>query len=285
MKEHQHTIAFIGCGNMAGSIVQGLIETGYPKEKLWGTSRRKERTDYLRQELGINATQDNVQAVQHADVIVLAVKPQQMQAVSKQIAPIVQQKKHPLIISVAVGISTAMLRKWLGNGAEHLNFAIVRSMPNTPSLVGAGASGLFANPYVTSAQKALAESLHRAVGIAVWVGDEALINAVAAVSGSGPAYFFYVIEAMQMAGVKQGLSKEQAKLLALQTAVGASKLALESDDDVVNLRRNVTSPNGTTEQATKTFDELGLSAIFDKAMQAASNRAVELTKLLDTMEE
>lgn len=275
----QRNIAFIGCGNMAVSIVKGLIETGYSRDKLWGTSRNIERINYLREVLEINATQDNLEAVEQADIIVLAVKPQQMQAVAKQIAPVVQKKSQSLVISVAVGISTQMLEKWLGN-----TIAIVRSMPNTPSLIGAGASGLFANTVASDEQKAIAETIHRAVGIAVWVKKEELINAVASVSGSGPAYIFYVIESMQKAGVKLGLDQEQAKILALQTAFGAGRLALESNEDAAVLRKKVTSPNGTTEQAIKTFDEMGLSAIFEQAMTAASERAVVLTELLDTEE-
>lgn len=276
---YQHNIAFIGCGNMAVSIVKGLVETGYSRDKLWGTSRNIERINYLREVLEINATQDNLEAVEQADIIVLAVKPQQMQAVAKQIAPVVQKKSQPLVISVAVGISTQMLEKWLGN-----TIAIVRSMPNTPSLIGAGASGLFANAVASDKQKAIAETIHRAVGITVWVEKEELINAVASVSGSGPAYIFYVIESMQKAGVKLGLGQEQAKILALQTAFGAGRLALESNEDAAVLRKKVTSPNGTTEQAIKTFDEMGLSAIFEQAMTAASERAVVLTELLDTEE-
>lgn len=283
MTNHQYNIAFIGCGNMAVSMIQGLINTGYPKEKIWGTSRKVERINHLRENLEINATQDNVEAAETADVLVLAVKPQQMQALAKQIAPIVQKNK-PLVISVAVGISTSMLVKWLGE-RETAEISVVRSMPNTPSLISAGASGLFANKFVSEEQREFAESMHRAVGVAIWLEKEELISAVASVSGSGPAYIFYVIEAMQNAGVKLGLTTEQSKLLALQTAVGASKLALESDEDVAELRRKVTSPNGTTEQAIKTFDEMKLSAIFDKAMQAASHRANELTALLDITEE
>lgn len=274
--KNNHSIAFIGCGSMALSIVQGLLETGYPKEKLWATSRRKERVTYFNEILEINASSNNIEAAQVADVIVLAVKPQQMQAVARELACVVQENK-PLIISVAVGVSAGMLEKWLGG-----EVALVRSMPNTPALIGAGASGLFANNLVSEEQKTVAESLHRAVGIAVWVEDEILINAVASVSGSGPAYIFYVIEAMQNAGIKLGLSAEQAKLLALQTAIGASRLALESDEGVASLRRKVTSPNGTTERAIKVFDEMALSATFEKAMRAASDRAKVLTDLLDT---
>jgi pyrroline-5-carboxylate reductase len=270
-----NTIAFVGCGNLLSSIVSGLIETGYPKEKLWATNRSAQRVNFFKEHAGINATDDNIEAVRQADVVVLGVKPQQMQAVVKQVAPIIKENK-PLVISVAVGVSVALIEKWLGGSA-----AIVRSMPNTPALIGAGAAGLYANNMVSGEQKTIAESIHRAVGLALWVKEETLIDAVAAVSGSGPAYFFYVIEAMQQAGQQLGLTESDANLLALQTAVGAGRLALESEDDVVVLRKKVTSPKGTTEQAINVFEQENLKEIFAKAMQATTERAKILTRLLD----
>jgi pyrroline-5-carboxylate reductase len=273
MKKHV-TIAFIGCGNLSTSLVRGLLAAGYPKEKIWVTNRSAEKSQTLRDTFGVHAGEDNHEAAQHAEVIVLGVKPQQMQAMAKDIASIVQRNK-PLVISVAIGINTAMLERWLGG-----EIAIVRSMPNTPALVSTAASGLYANERVTKMQKDFAESLHRAVGIAVWVEKESLIDVVAAVSGSGPAYFFYIIEAMQTAAVKLGLSEKVASELALQTAVGASRLALESGDDVVALRKKVTSPKGTTEQAIKVFDERQLPGIIEAGMQATILRAQALTASL-----
>lgn len=270
-----HTIAFIGCGNLLTSIVNGLIDTGYPKEKLWATNRSAQCVNFFKEQVGINASDDNIKAVRQADVVVLGVKPQQMQGVVKQIAPVVKENK-PLVISVAVGVSVALIEKWLGGSA-----AIVRSMPNTPALIGAGAAGLYANSMVSDEQKATAESIHRAVGLALWVKEEVLIDAVAAVSGSGPAYFFYVIEAMQQAGQQLGLAEADANLLALQTAVGAGRLALESEDDVAALRKKVTSPKGTTEQAINVFEQENLKEIFSKAMQATTERAKMLTRLLE----
>lgn len=267
-------ISFIGCGNLSTSLVKGLIGSEYPKEKIWVTNRSAEKNKLLHDTLGVHAGEDNHEAVKHADVIVLGVKPQQMQEITKDLALIVQDKK-PLIISVAVGISTEMLSSWLGG-----DVAIVRSMPNTPALVAAGASGLYANRHVTESQKEFAESLHRAVGVAIWVEKESLIDVVAALSGSGPAYFFYMIEAMQSAAIKLGLPEKDANLLALQTALGASKLGIESEDDVITLRKKVTSPKGTTEQAIKVFDEKNLPGMIEEGMRAAIVRAQELTKSL-----
>lgn len=272
------TIAFIGCGNLSTSLVKGLLASGYPKENIWATNRSEEKNQILRNTFGINTTQDNIEAVNSADVIVLGVKPQQKQALAKSIVSAVQEKK-PLIISVAIGISTTMLNRWLGG-----ELAIVRSMPNTPAVIAAGASGLFANSYVTEAQKDFAESLHRAVGIAVWVEKESMIDVVAALSGSGPAYFFYMIEAMEMAGMKLGLSEKEARELVLQTAFGASRLALESSDDVKTLRKKVTSPKGTTEQAINVFDERQFPDIIEAGMRATIQRAQILTASLDTEE-
>ena len=273
MKE-QVNIAFIGCGNLSTSLVRGLLASGYPKEKIWVTNRSAEKNQLLRDTLGVHASGDNHEAAKNAEVIVLGVKPQQMQLLAQEIASIAQENQ-PLIISVAVGINTEMLSRWLGG-----EMTIVRSMPNTPALVSAGASGLYANEHVTATQKAFAESLHRAVGIAIWVDKESLIDVVAALSGSGPAYFFYMIEAMQSAAVKFGLSEKAASELALQTAFGASRLALESDDDVVTLRKKVTSPKGTTEQAIKVFDERQFPSMIEEGMQAAILRAQALTQSL-----
>lgn len=270
---NQETIAFIGCGNMGGAIVKGLIADNYPKEKLWATNVIPEQVAYY-QSLGINATENNIEAIKRADIVVLSVKPQQMQSVAESIESIVQEKK-PLIVSIAVGITTGMLTKWLGG-----NLAIVRSMPNTPALIGSGAAGLYATELVTQDQKNFAESIHRAVGVAIWVEAESMIDVVASLSGSGPAYFFYVIEAMRDVAIAKGLNEKDANLLALQTAFGSSKLALESSEDVVELRRRVTSPKGTTEQAIKTFDDENMKATFGKAMHNAIVRAEELVNEL-----
>lgn len=275
MKQTQH-IGFIGAGNMATSIIQGLIATGYSPDLLSATVRSDDRAIILSQRLGIQVSTDNQALVRHSDIVVLAVKPQQMRELLEVIAPVVRVKK-PLIISVAVGVTLDLLQAWLGDNT----LAIVRSMPNTPALIGAGASGLFANEQVTQTQRASAESIHRAVGLTVWLHHEEQINTVASLSGSGPAYFFYMMEAMERAAVILGLDKEVARLLCLQTALGASRLALESEEDVVSLRRKVTSPKGTTAQAINVFDAAHLSGIVEQAMRASSQRARTLAKDLE----
>jgi pyrroline-5-carboxylate reductase len=264
------TIAFIGCGNMAGSMIRGLVADGYPKEKLWATNRQTDRLNELADQLGVHVTSDNLEAVLNADVLVLAVKPKVMRQLCNEIKETVQKQK-PLIISVAIGVSAEMLSNWLGEG-----LAIVRSMPNTPSLIGAGAAGLFENAEVSAAEHDVAESIHRAVGMVIWVKQESLIDVVASLSGSGPAYFFYFMELMEKTACNLGLDGEAANLLALQTALGASKLAIESSDSVEVLRRKVTSPKGTTEQALAVFQAY-LPEVVEKAMHAAVKRAGQLT--------
>ena len=269
----QPNIAFIGAGNMAKAIIGGLISEGFSPENLSASGPRLETLQKVADEFGIKVSTDNATTTSQADVIVLAVKPQMLKEVALGLASSLGHK--PLIISLAAGITTTSIGNWLG--AEH---AIVRCMPNTPSQVRVGASGLFANQHVSEAQKSSANAILNAVGIVQWVNDEALINPVTAVSGSGPAYFFLVMEAMIDAGVELGLSRESASELTLQTALGAAILAKQSDVDVAELRRRVTSPKGTTEQAINSFENDQIRAIFSRAMRACSNRAVELSEIL-----
>jgi len=178
------------------------------------------------------------------------------------------------VVSIAAGIRISSLDAWLGG-----HVALVRSMPNTPSLVGSGAAGLYANALVSEQQKAVAESILRAVGLTLWVKDETQIDSVTALSGSGPAYFFLIIEALEAAGVKLGLPQESARLLAVQTAYGASKMALESPEDAATLRQRVTSPGGTTEKALQVLEEGKIRQLFEQALTAASQRSVELADM------
>lgn len=269
------TLAFIGAGNMARAIMGGLISNGYPAEKIWATDTQKERMADLRQQ-GLNTTTDNNSAIAAADIVILAVKPQVLKTVAMDMAATVQQHK-PLIISVAAGILCDNLEQWLGG-----NLAVVRCMPNTPALVGKGASGLYGNQQVSDSQRQQTSEIMQATGIALWVEQETQLDAVTAVSGSGPAYYFMVMEAMVAAGEKLGLSREVAEQLTIQTALGAAEMANQSDVDPAELRRRVTSPKGTTEQAIKTFQQDGLIELFEKAMQACNDRsealAVELGK-------
>ncbi len=266
-------IAFIGAGNMAKAIIGGLLAEGFKRINVIASGPRRESLDKVGSEFGINVTTDNGLAAGQAEVVVLAVKPQMLKEVCLGLADSLHHR--PLIISLAAGITTDSIASWLGG--EH---AIVRCMPNTPSQVRVGASGLFANAQVSPAQKSMANTILGAVGIVQWVNDEALINPVTAVSGSGPAYFFLVMEAMIEAGVELGLSRQSATELTLQTALGAAILAKQSDVDVAELRRRVTSPKGTTEQAINSFENDQIRAMFSRAMSACSNRALELSELL-----
>jgi pyrroline-5-carboxylate reductase len=217
---------------------------------------------------------DNTALVEQSDVVVLAVKPQVLRDVCLHIADTVQSKR-PLIVSVAAGIRISDIDRWLGDGN-----AIVRTMPNTPALVQCGATGLYANPLVDEHQREVAERIMRAVGLTQWLENEALMDAVTALSGSGPAYIFLVIEALEEAGRKLGLSEEGSRVLALQTAFGAAKMALESSEPAAELRRRVTSPGGTTERAIGILEEGELRGLFEKALSGARDRAQELAEEL-----
>ena len=267
-------IALIGGGNMAASLISGLIADGLDPKKITVTDPDSEKLANLAANFAIRTTPDNNQAVANAEVVVLAVKPQVLQTVAKELAQAVQQQK-PLIISIAAGIRESSLSKWLGG-----DLAVVRSMPNTPAMIQTGATVLFANATTSEPQRDLAESILRAVGVVQWVKDESLMDAATALSGSGPAYFFLVMEAMEAAGVELGLDSETARLLTLQTALGASRMAIECSDSPAVLRQKVTSPGGTTEQALKTFEAGELRELFSTALKAARGRAQELSDSL-----
>lgn len=265
-------LTFIGGGNMAGSLIGGLIADGCNPASIRVTDPDEQQLQRLAARFGIATGTDNPAAAARADVIVLAVKPQVMKEVATGLAAAVAQHR-PLVISIAAGVRERALRDWLGAGT-----AIVRTMPNTPALVQSGATALFANAAVSDEQRSAAESIMRAVGLALWVDDEDQLDAVTALSGSGPAYFFLLMEALQAAGCKLGLPEETARLLALQTAFGAAKMALESPEDAAALRRRVTSPGGTTERAISIFQQNGFNELVEKAMQAAAARSRELAE-------
>lgn len=267
-------ISFIGAGNMASSIIGGLVAKGFKRKSIIASDPSEQQLQQLQQALPVvKTTTDNLQAAAKADILVLAVKPQAMQVVARELAPALTHR--PLIISIAAGINCDSLANWLG-----ADLPIVRVMPNTPSLVECGASGLFANPVVDDNQRRQAEQLMRAVGIALWVNDEAELDAVTAVSGSGPAYFFLVMEAMQAAGEALGLSPTVARQLTLQTALGAAQMAVGSDVEPAELRRQVTSPGGTTEQAIASFEQDQLREVFARALTAARDRSISLSEEL-----
>lgn len=269
-----HTLSFIGGGNMARSLIGGLIADGWPAVRLRVADTNPEQCKTLASRFGIATATDNLAAVQSADVLLLAVKPQVMREVAQNIAAAVQARR-PLVISIAAGIRTTDLDRWLGGDC-----AIVRCMPNTPAMVQSGATGLFATAQVAMAQRDLAESILRAVGLTLWLDDEGQMDAVTALSGSGPAYFFLIMEALQAAGIQLGLPADTARLLTLQTALGAAKMALESDEDAGNLRQRVTSPGGTTERALQVMEAGNLRDLMQKALTAARDRSRELADQL-----
>ena len=266
------SIGFIGAGNMAASLIGGLIAKGFDPKKLFASDPNTDALQALAQRTGITDCANNHALVENSDVLVLAVKPQVMQSVLSDIAAVVQTRK-PLIISIAAGISIANICKWLSGDC-----AVVRCMPNTPALVQLGASGLYANNKVNATQREQAKNILAAVGIALWLDTEEQIDAVTALSGSGPAYFFLLMEAMITAGEKLGLAPEISQALTLQTALGAAQMAITSDVDVAELRKRVTSPGGTTERAIAHFETNGLREIVEGALQAAALRSHEMNR-------
>ncbi|MFT6624367.1 MAG: pyrroline-5-carboxylate reductase [Cycloclasticus sp.] len=268
---NKQQIGFIGGGNMASSLIGGLVSNGYPADNITVSDLDADKLAYLSDIFGVNSTQDSNQLVLQSDILVLAVKPQHMQSVA-DIIKISVQKKKPVVVSIAAGIRINALQRWLGG-----ELPVVRCMPNTPALVKAGATGLFANEEVKEEQKDQVESLLRAVGVTVWLAEEGDLDSVTALSGSGPAYFFMVMEALEAAAIEAGLDQKTAQLLTQETALGAAKMALESSESAAVLRQRVTSPGGTTERAIGVMEERGLQGIFREALLAAKERSVELS--------
>ena len=267
----QHTkIGFIGGGNMAASLIGGLIVDGTTPSQIRVADPSTDCTQPLQQKFGIQVASDNDELVEQSDVVILAVKPQVLRDVCQQITNTVQAKR-PLIISVAAGIRIGDIDRWLSD-----DNAIVRTMPNTPALVQSGATALYANQRVNEKQRELAERIMRAVGLTQWLENEPMMDAVTALSGSGPAYFFLIIEALEQAGCKLGLSEKNSRVLALQTAFGAAKMALESTESSAELRHRVTSPGGTTERAIGILEQGGIRDLFEQALSGARDRAQEL---------
>lgn len=264
-------ITFIGGGNMASSLIGGLLDTGIATDKIRVADPDPKP---LASQFPVQCYTDNLTAMEQADVVVLAVKPQVLPEVAKSIATFMPSSP-PLFISIAAGIRMTDLARWLGTNPL---IPIVRVMPNTPALVQSGASALFAGQRVNATQRELAENILRSVGLTLWLEDETQMDVVTALSGSGPAYFFFIMEVLEKAGINLGLSQESARLLTLQTAFGAAKMALESQEDAATLRARVTSKGGTTEQAINTLQAGGLQALFDQALQAAQQRALSLAK-------
>jgi pyrroline-5-carboxylate reductase len=266
-------IAFIGGGNMATSLVGGLIAAGSSSASIIVAEPDTDKRTQLSKQFGVATTADNNEALLQ-DVVVLSVKPQLMQIVCRQLADSVNVQ-NPLYVSIAAGIRTADIARWLGG-----DVAIVRCMPNTPALIQCGATALYANNTVNETQRHLADEILRAAGITVWVDDEDMLDVVTALSGSGPAYFFLLMEAMQKTAVNLGLDRETASALTLQTALGAARMANESGLDVQELRARVTSKGGTTAAAVSSFEHNNFHHNVSQALHAACNRSRELADQL-----
>lgn len=263
------TLAFLGTGNMAEALIKGLLRSGTAtREQIIATARRANRLEQLKATYGVRVLGDNLEAAREADVIVLAVKPQVMDKLLVQIAPVVDKTK--LVISVAAGVPIAAIERRLGDGAR-----IVRSMPNTPALVGAGACAVAPGEHATEEDLITARSLFDAVGITTVV-EESLLDAVTGLSGSGPAYVFLMIEALSDAGVKVGLPRYTALQLAAQTVLGSAKLLIETKEHPGHLKDQVTSPGGTAIAGLHTLEAGGLRTTLINAVEAATRRAKEL---------
>jgi pyrroline-5-carboxylate reductase len=265
------TVAFIGGGNMASAIIGGLLKSGFAADQLLVVEPFEAQRQKLKQDFGVDAQAEAGQALKKASLVVWAVKPQNFKEAAQSAAPWVGSA---LQLSVAAGIRAGSIAQWLGLGESAAR--VVRAMPNTPALVGKGMSGLYAMPAVSGADRALVDQVMAPTGQVVWLAQEEQLDAVTAMSGSGPAYVFFFLEAMTAAGVRMGLSAEQSQQLAIQTFVGASALAQASTDSPQELRAKVTSKGGTTYAAITAMQESGMAEQFITALQAAQHRAKEL---------
>ncbi|HET7161971.1 MAG TPA: pyrroline-5-carboxylate reductase [Rhodanobacteraceae bacterium] len=271
---HAH-LAFIGGGNMARSLIAAQRARGVPPASIRVAEPNAEAREALAREFDVPVFTDNAEAVVGADCVVLAVKPQVMHDVCVGLAGPLRNTR-PLVVSIAAGIRIAQIERLLGG-----RHAIVRCMPNTPALVGAGASGLCANRNVDDDQHALAERLLGAAGIVRWIDDEAQMDTVTALSGSGPAYFFLLVEVMEDAAVQLGLPRETARALAAQTCLGAGHMLADGKETAAILRKRVTSPHGTTAAALDAFERGGFSKLVEQALTAAQRRGAEMSAELD----
>ncbi|HAF45970.1 MAG TPA: pyrroline-5-carboxylate reductase [Gallionellaceae bacterium] len=260
-------ICFIGGGNMANALIGGMLGKGYAAAQIDVVEINEENRAKLQSQFGVRATDSLAEGVAGSDVVVLAVKPQQLREVAQALAALLEGQ---LLISIAAGIRAGDLARWAGSQA------VVRAMPNTPALVQSGMTGLYALPAVSAAQRGQAQDILAAVGETLWVDDEPMLDAVTAISGSGPAYVFYFIEAMQQAAYELGVEESQARQMVLDTFLGATKLAENSSDEVATLRARVTSKNGTTERALLTMDANRVKQDIVDAIHAAAKRSKEM---------
>lgn len=271
-----HHITFIGGGNMATSLITGLIDSGYDKNYIAVADPNEDKRERFRTKLNIKIFDSNAKAIENTEVIILAVKPQDMKNVISDLkSAISKYATHPpLIISIAAGVQTKHIQKWFGGHP----MAIVRSMPNTAALLRAGVTALYANGKVSDAQRNLAESILRAVGTVVWVDHEHDMDTITALSGSGPAYFFLIMDALTQSAESLGLTSSTAKLLTLQTALGAARMALESDISIDALIHRVASKGGATEKGLEALEKGEIRTVLHNALQKARSRAVEISE-------
>ena len=271
----QRTLAFIGAGNMSRSIIAGLIQAGYPAERIIAANPSRPKLDELASQFGLRITQDNTEAAREAEVIMLAVKPQLMAGMLTTLVAELGSLAGKLLVSIAAGIRVARLQEMAGGHGR-----IIRTMPNTPSLLGLGMTGLYAPPGIELADRDFAEQMMQAVGKTLWVEQESGINGVIAAAGSAPAYFFLFMQAIAEEAEAMGFTPEQARLLVQQTALGAAAMVEQNPElSLQTLREQVTSKGGTTAEAVKTFQEQGLMPLTARAMQAAVTRAGEMETL------
>ncbi|GAB3062653.1 pyrroline-5-carboxylate reductase [Stenotrophomonas tumulicola] len=269
------SIAFIGGGNMARSLIAGLVRRGMAADRIHVAEPVPELRRALAADFGVETHAEASEAAGQAGTWLLAVKPQALRDVCRSLQALAQSKQ-PLLVSIAAGITSRQLAGWLGG-----DLPVVRAMPNTPALLGAGVTGLFATAQVSADQREQADTVLASAGRTVWVDDEALMDSVTAVSGSGPAYVFLLAEAMEAAGIAQGLPADAARLLVQQTLLGASRMLDESDEAPAELRRRVTSPGGTTQAAIEAFQAGGFETLVECALKAAQQRGQELSAAND----
>lgn len=272
----KETIAFIGGGNMAASLIAALVANGHDLQRLIVSDPDRPKLDALATGFGVRTTGDNAEAAGNADLVVLSVKPQLARQVCRELAPALGQRR-PLFVSVMGGIREQSIREWLSGGTS---LPLVRAMTNTPVMIQSGATVLHATPETSPSQRNQAETVLRAGGLTRWVDRETQLDAVTALSGSGPAYFFLLMETLEQVGVALGLESENARLLTIQTALGAARMAMESDDSPRELRERVTSPGGTTERAMDILESGGIRTLVTQAVSAACERSEELSRIL-----
>ncbi len=268
-------LAFVGGGNMARSLIGALVRSGMSASRISVAEPNASLRRQLADDFGVSVFASGMDAVRTADIVMLAVKPQVMRTVCTDIAGAIATRR-PLIISIAAGLRIAQIDRWLGGG-----FPVVRCMPNTPALIGAGATGMIASAAVDATGRDQAQAILAASGLAVWIEREDLMDTVTGISGSGPAYFFLLIEALEESGVAQGLPRETARKLAIQTCLGAARMASEDGETPGRLRERVTSPNGTTAAALDAFASGGLRELVASAVAAATSRGAEMSRELD----